>query len=533
VETAALLRVLIHKIDNTTFGDDVPALPQWIGPPRTTIQVQCILYASLAASLLSAFLAMLGKQWLNRYASVDMRGSAIERSQNRQRKLDGIVVWYFDHVLESLPLMLQAALLLLGCALCRYLWEINTTVASVVLDVTLFYVLLYLCIVIAGASSDSCPYQTPGANVIRRAPALLHPATGLVRSAYALFVERSAVHSMTVDCWNGMVKGTAKDIIATTLLYPLVLLIAFTIDVFHLGRATFRILVDFARRARNRFFSFTRRALGWSFSTPPIPDQALDNQATKLDFRCISWMCQTSLDKTINVATFDFLGSILPLSGLDSSTSSTVVTDCFNTLSSCFVTSSDGVVTLVTRGSEQLAGISAICFLRTFSCLLSTEPTSAVIRDVRQRYKRVFPSRIDLRGLPCPIVMSAVHHLFARPREQPPIDWRHYNRSNNELVSLSRALAQAAHFQYHTGGDKPEVSDWLIRFALRFMSQDPFPPTSVIIDCLTIIAVDLECNILDTNNTTLDEGCVHTPKTNVFPLTIHQCVAGTTFHLNN
>jgi len=71
-ETAALLRVLIHKIDNTTFGDNPPTIPQWAGPPHPIIQVQAILYASLATSLLSAFLAMLGKQWLNQYASTDM-----------------------------------------------------------------------------------------------------------------------------------------------------------------------------------------------------------------------------------------------------------------------------------------------------------------------------------------------------------------------------------------------------------------------------------------------------------------------------
>ena len=60
-ETAALLRVLIHKIDNTTFGDNTPTIPQWSGPPHAIVQVQAILYASLAASLFSAFLAMLGK----------------------------------------------------------------------------------------------------------------------------------------------------------------------------------------------------------------------------------------------------------------------------------------------------------------------------------------------------------------------------------------------------------------------------------------------------------------------------------------
>jgi len=86
-------------MDNTTFGD-VPTVLQWAGPPRMVVQVQAILFASLAMSLLSAFIAMLGKQWLK---SVDMRGSAIERSQNRQRKLNGVVTWYFDHVMQSLP----------------------------------------------------------------------------------------------------------------------------------------------------------------------------------------------------------------------------------------------------------------------------------------------------------------------------------------------------------------------------------------------------------------------------------------------
>ena len=69
--------------------------------------------------------------------------------------------------------MLQAALLLLGCALSRYLWEINTTIASVVLGVTSFGVLFYLFIVVAGAASMSCPYQTPGANILRHTPTTL------------------------------------------------------------------------------------------------------------------------------------------------------------------------------------------------------------------------------------------------------------------------------------------------------------------------------------------------------------------------
>ena len=161
-----MLRVLLYKLDNTTFGGNVPAVPQWSGPPHAIIQVQAILYASLAASLLSAFLVVLGKQWLNQYASVDMRGTAIERSQNRQRKLNGIITWYFDHVMEALPLMLQFSLLLLGCALSRHIWEIDTTVASVILGVTAFGLICYNFIVAVGTVSVSCPYQTPGAHIL-------------------------------------------------------------------------------------------------------------------------------------------------------------------------------------------------------------------------------------------------------------------------------------------------------------------------------------------------------------------------------
>ena len=490
-EAVALLRVLIYKIDNTTFGGDVPALPQWTSPPRMVIQVQCILYASLAASLLSAFLAMLGKQWLNRYASVDMRGPAIERSQDRQRKLDGIIAWYFDHVLESLPLMLQAALLLLGCALSRYLWEINTTVASVVIGVTSFGILFYLLIIVAGTTSDGCPYQTPWTNILRR---LLH-----------LFVKRSCLWKVLFDIWGYLGKC---EITIAILMYPLVLLFAFAMDAFRLGRAAFRSLVVSAHKARS-----------WLSGTSPILKQALDYQATTLDLRCISWILRTSLDKTINLLALNFLKTIVALPGFNSD----IVVDCFNIFSSCFV-ADDRHNLSIARGSEQLAEISAMCFFCAFSCLLGAEPTSPVIKHVRQRHKRIFQSNIIFSGTSYPLVVNAVHRLFF---EIPVlIDWRCYYPSSDELVPFAYALAQAAQFEYRRG--EPEarkIPRWLVRFALRFLSQDPLPPTSVVIHCLTIIATDLGCDVSDISSMASDEKCVHNPKTTVSPLTLHQDMA--------
>ena len=79
-ETTALLRVLIHEAEKPAFGNDVPTVPQWTDPPHAIVLAKAILYASLAASILFKLFAMLGKQWLNRYTSTDMRGTPVDRS---------------------------------------------------------------------------------------------------------------------------------------------------------------------------------------------------------------------------------------------------------------------------------------------------------------------------------------------------------------------------------------------------------------------------------------------------------------------
>jgi len=58
--------------------------------------VQPPLYASLATSLVTPFLAMRGKQWANHYL----------RNRDRRRELGGLEAWRFRLVTESLPVVL-------------------------------------------------------------------------------------------------------------------------------------------------------------------------------------------------------------------------------------------------------------------------------------------------------------------------------------------------------------------------------------------------------------------------------------------
>ena len=91
----------------------------------------------------------------------------IERCGDRQRKCDGLETWRLHLFIESLPLMLQASLLLLACGLCRNMWSVNASVAYTLIGLTGLGVAFFAAIVIAGASSYACPFQTPASTALR------------------------------------------------------------------------------------------------------------------------------------------------------------------------------------------------------------------------------------------------------------------------------------------------------------------------------------------------------------------------------
>ena len=155
-----LLEMLLNATTGTLPAGSAASVPRWTGPDPVVVQVQCIFYATLSVTLLASFLAMLGKQWLNRYRRNGTRGSNTDRSRVRERKVTGIENWKFHAVMQSLPLILQCALILLGFALSRYLWELNRSVSSVVIGFTCFGFLFYLLIVTASVFSFECPFQT-------------------------------------------------------------------------------------------------------------------------------------------------------------------------------------------------------------------------------------------------------------------------------------------------------------------------------------------------------------------------------------
>jgi hypothetical protein len=166
--SAKLLRVLVQNANATAFGQHVDPPPlDWKLSDKSYVSVQRTMYASLAVSVLAACLAMLGKQWLNRYDQIEMRGTLIQRNRHRHRKMTGMAAWHFDITMEALPVMLQIALLLFCYGLSRYLWNVNQTVAAVIIATSSLGFVFYVCIVSAATTSYECPYQTPVSLLLR------------------------------------------------------------------------------------------------------------------------------------------------------------------------------------------------------------------------------------------------------------------------------------------------------------------------------------------------------------------------------
>ena len=132
----------------------------------------------------------------------------IERCGDRQRKFDGLEKWPFHTFIESLPIMLQIALLLLACGLSRYMWSVNTSVAGVVISFTVLGLLFFIGIVVAGTSSHECPFQTPASVALRD---LKESAT--TRKLLATLSPPkviSAIYTAWMNTWEGFISASHR-----------------------------------------------------------------------------------------------------------------------------------------------------------------------------------------------------------------------------------------------------------------------------------------------------------------------------------
>jgi len=345
--TAAYMRILIHTMNNSLFPDADPSSTTWNGPPPGIVAVQSLLYASLTTSLFAAFLAMLGKQWVNRYLR-NRAGSAADKSRDRQRKLDGLEKWYFHLTIESLPVMLQLALLLLGCALSRYLWTTSRAVATVIVAVTLFGVTSYIFLTLAAIFSYNCPYQTP--------PSIL--ARALIRYL---------AHN------NNTFARSLRSLVAS---FP-------SIEVLRRILRHIRAEVCKALKRSGPILGvpegaehIPRAAITSSSPVRIFDEVSTDWEVCKADIRCISWVLYTTTDTDVIYSTVRFSADVIWYPEIARNLSPHILAELF------FDCLSDGKVV---PGKSEHASSIGMALASVLSTQLSMEPGNQELKALCER----------------------------------------------------------------------------------------------------------------------------------------------------
>lgn len=70
------------------------------------------------------------------------------------------------------------------------------------------------------------------------------------------------------------------------------------------------------------------------------------------------------------------------------------------------------------------------------------------------------------------------------------------------------ALAELAQAKYRRRDDRKKIPRWIVSSAVESLSQNPPLPTSVVVDCPSIVAIDLGCDTPTARIPILDERCV-------------------------
>ena len=436
----ALLSVIANTLSGNIPASTDAALPQWTGPDPTIVRVQAILFSSLAASFFVAFIAILGKQWINYYSRAGIGGSVVDRGRYRQHKMNGMDTWYFHFVMDSLPVLLQVSLFLFGYALSDYFFPANKTVAGVIIGFTAFGVLFYLFIVSASVLSYNCPFQTP-------LSLMLHFSKTYLERSRKQFGDMLAPEKKLPSPEFGGPRTSADPD---------------TSDGNNIGNHIELAVVD--APGQNR----------------PLFNQRVDRSGFVLDSNCIAWMFRMSMGQNTILALLKFIPEIV-WHGCVQTVPWEIV---YDTLLECFDLSS-GRLTVIPNLREK-AYLSARAFLHLAiqrKCI-GDAADEAVFNSISNRHQIVgsghYEGDSDLES-----TLGIIDRVFGYV---DPMNWKNFSLTAPHHAWMGHILLHRAWVSFRTGGALPDDTK---EFVLHSLRLDPPPPAPIVTDCLFIIGLVL------------------------------------------
>ena len=171
--TNLLLLVISAQLANSTTAPASESLGDAFLPERSAVQTNVLYFVSLVLALSVSSVCILGKQWI-RELQRDTAGSSFDAVRIRQARFDAFQSWKVPQILATLPVILQAALLLFFAGLLDQLWhsdDYTTAVAvSAIVTLTVFVVIATTVLPAYGCGlylrEKFTPFRSPQAWVI-------------------------------------------------------------------------------------------------------------------------------------------------------------------------------------------------------------------------------------------------------------------------------------------------------------------------------------------------------------------------------
>ena len=458
-----VLEIIANSSLQRINNENAPSFPQWNGPDPTNVHVLAILYTTLAISLLAAFIAMLGKQWLNRYGQTETHGSVIDRSRDRQRKMKGMVTWHFALVMECLPLMLQVALLLLSYAIFNYLFPINKVVAYVAIGFAAFSLLFYFLIVAAATFSYNCPFQTPLSRIFR-----------------LLFCFDNK-HKKKSGDWFGRISSWKKK-------WP---------------RPRYGGLY-----ALNRLGAFSKKDFGGHIAIPmAVPsnrlpplfnrDKEVDLAGYVLDSKCIAWMFEKSTNADVIMAIMRFIPEIDWHPGIQT----TPLERLYDTVLECFDLSSKPPVVFPKLRNKAYLSAKALLHLAIQRKCIDSAPDEDIFESISCRYQMMGSGSHGGDDADLKSTLGILDRVFGSDPFEP-IPWQNFSFTPSHHAWMGHILLYRAWDAINNKhGSLPEDVE---RFILHSLRSESSPPAAVLMDCLSIIGLTLGAELHTDDSQVID-----------------------------
>ncbi|KAL1751345.1 hypothetical protein FB107DRAFT_222249 [Schizophyllum commune] len=197
--TASLVYELTQMQRAMAAGSSLTEVPQSRYTMNTETQhvsdlwVNGLWLTSLVFALATAFISVLTKQWLQHYASIT-RGTPRARAYVRQYRLWSLMRWKIPFIIDFLPILLNAALLLFFAGLAVYVTPLNAAISCTIISFSVVIYLAYAVTIIWPIFVPHCAYKTPISDyIIYVLESLTHVSRFLFDFLHAAFRKRNAL----------------------------------------------------------------------------------------------------------------------------------------------------------------------------------------------------------------------------------------------------------------------------------------------------------------------------------------------------